>query len=71
MATVRDFKVKPGQMFGGKGVAVFRPFPKTQSRSETNGLTPEELLASEVESAVMQLTSDSQQKNTERQRENR
>ena len=71
MATVERFKEKPGQMFGGKGVAVFRPFPKTRSRSGINGLTPEELLASEVESAVLQLTSDSQPKTTERQREDR
>jgi hypothetical protein len=58
------FKEKPGQMFGGKGVAVFSPFPKQQSRSETGGLTPEDQLASEAESAVMRLISANQQPNT-------
>lgn len=66
MATVRNFKVKPGEMFGGKGVAVFRPFDRTQRPSETRGLSPEERLASEVERAVMQLTLAVQQSNKQR-----
>ena len=55
MATVRDFKVKPGEMFGGKGVAVFRPFQRTSS--VTDGLTPEERLAAKVERAIMRVWS--------------
>lgn len=35
------FKVKKGEMFGGKGAAIFRPFRTKQSASETNGSTPE------------------------------
>jgi hypothetical protein len=58
MATVRNFKEKPGQMFGGKGVAVFRPFQRELSPPVTEGLTPEERLASECERAVLRLTSD-------------
>ena len=66
MATVINFKVKPGEMFGGKGVAVFRPFDRTQRPSETRGFSPEELLASEAERAVMQLTLAVQQSNKQR-----
>ena len=63
MATVRDFKVKPGEMFGGKGVAVFRPFQRTSS--VTDGLTPEERLAAKVERAIMRVTIESQTPSTE------
>jgi hypothetical protein len=31
---VITFKVKKGEMFGGKGAAVFRPYPRTQLTSE-------------------------------------
>jgi len=65
MATVRDFKVKPGEMFGGKGAAVFRPFKRTQSHSEKDGLSPEEQLALKVERAIMQVTIESQPPSTE------
>ena len=51
MATVKNFKVKPGDMFGGKGVAVFRPFKRQQSHPESVVLTPEEQLASEASAA--------------------
>jgi len=63
MATVISFKVKPGEMFGGKGVAVFRPFDRTQRPSETRGFSPEEPLASEAELAVLRLSSAIQQSN--------
>ena len=63
MAKVVNFKVKPGEMFGGKGVAVFRPFQRTPSA--TDGLTPEERLAAKVESAIMRVTIESQPPSTE------
>jgi hypothetical protein len=65
MATLRSFKVKPGEMFGGKGVAVFRPFDRTQRPSETRGLPPEEPLASEAERAVLRLSLAIQQSRKE------
>jgi hypothetical protein len=58
MATVRHFKEKPGQMFGGKGVAVFRPFQRKPSSPETDELTLEARIALEFERAILRLTSD-------------
>jgi hypothetical protein len=65
MAKVERFKEKPGEMFGGKGVAVFRPFDRTQRPFETRGLSPEEPLASGVERAVLRLTLAIQQSSKE------
>lgn len=56
MAKVKSFVVERGQMFGGRGVAVWRPSQNKQSPSETDGSTPEALLASEVEQAILRLS---------------
>lgn len=56
MAKVKSFVVERGQMFGGKGAAVWRPSQNMQSPSETDGSTPETPLASEVEQAILRLS---------------
>ena len=71
MATVERFKEKPGQMFGGKGVAVFRPFQRTQSPSATGGLTPEEQLASQASEAFQRWMSANQPQPTETPKKDR
>jgi hypothetical protein len=65
MAKVETFKVKKGEMFGGKGVALFRPLQTKQYRSETSGLTPEEPLALAAEQSLMRLVSQNLPQNTE------
>ena len=65
MAKVERFKEKKGQMFGGKGVAVWRPLRNKQSPSETAGLIPEEQLATEAESALVRKISANQPQSTE------
>ena len=70
MAQVIHKKYQPGeQVFGGSGVAVFRPYRKTQSPSETVGLTPEERLASAAEASLMRQVMANQQPNTAQQRQ--
>jgi len=67
MATVVTIKAKKGDMFGGAGVAVFRPYRNKQSPSEINELTPEELLASAAEQSLMRLVSQNLSQNTDEQ----
>ena len=59
-------KVADGQMFGGAGSAVFRPYRAKQSASETGGLTDEALLAGLAESSLLRLVSGNQPQNTEK-----
>jgi hypothetical protein len=64
MAKVNIVEVPRGQMFGGKGSAVFSPFRKKQSDSEIVGLTPEERLAQAAEVSLLKFLSQPQ--NTEK-----
>ena len=64
MAIVREFKEKPGQMFGGKGVAVFRPFDRSKPAAEAAGAADPEQpypIATEVERALQLLDAKIQQ----------
>lgn len=62
MATVVRYKEKPGQMFGGAGAAVFRPFDR--SKPAAKAAEPEQSypIATEVEHALQLLDAQVQQK---------
>ena len=54
MATVKRKQNQPGEkVFGGAGVAVFRPYRKTQSSSTQVELEPEVLLANAAEASLL------------------
>ena len=55
MAKVVHFKVKPGEMFGGAGVAVFRPFNRSKPAAEAADLEQTYPLATEVELAIYRM----------------
>ena len=55
MATVVRFKEKPGQMFGGKGAAVFRPFDRSKPAPKAADSQQEYPLATEVEFAIYRI----------------
>jgi hypothetical protein len=64
MATVVQFKEKPGQMFGGKGVSVFRPFDRSKPAAKVAGAADPEQpypIATEVEHALERLNAKMQQ----------
>ena len=65
MATVITYEVKLGEMFGGAGAAIFRPYDRNRMPVSTARLTHDELLADTAEASLRRLVSQNWKNDTD------